>query len=264
MSNCAISISVKGRPMTDANPREMRAGVRPMRAAGLLSRSAEGAPDWLTDHAIGRRFYVTGINRFLKETGLDATKLFQYRYDAHRIILEETSWPQDIPAAREQWQKDLGKPQISLACQQKPMSFAKAAQLLVTCEIAIKDILTGRHRNLSLPTGVDAPEKIHSMMSILPAVWNINDFTDTLISAIRAHYGDPIPHITKGVNLNSSYIITDLTQGHTVTLETATKVRDFVLSNYPVPGYAIGEVRAKSGQFLGKKSASLHEGVPLD
>lgn len=217
---------------------------------------------WETDHSIARRFYVAGIRWLLGSTGLTQATLVNHREKAQERILQITSWAEmDDPNGH--WEASLGRPQILHACGSEPMPFAKAAQVLMTCEIAIEDLLSNPKKKNRVPKYISEPQHIHGYMGILPACSNIDDFSEDYLKAVQSRFGDPLSTLRDEAGLRAQKVLTDLAKGATVTEHTARAVRESALRKFPGPDLKLGEVRSRPGRFLGTGNASDNEQVEV-
>jgi hypothetical protein len=203
-----------------------------------------------------------GIRWLLASTGLTQATLVTQRDEAHQRILDITRWG-DMHDPNGHWEMALGRPQILHACAAEPMPFAKAAQVLMTCEIAVEKLLADTKKQHRVPREITEPQHIHGYMAILPACSNIDDFSKDYLGKVRSRYGDPTSVLRDQANLRTQQVITDLASGSTVTRVTAETVRTKALERFAGPDLSLGQVRSRPGRYLGTGNASLNEQVDV-
>jgi hypothetical protein len=225
---------------------------------------------WEEDHAEDRRFYLAGVVWFKRTFKAKQKTVDLARDQAHRRVLALTKWHL-MSDPEGYWKKELGRPQVLSVFAGEPISFAKAAQVLMACEIVVENILSEKEkepavfaeRGLTLPDGFSKAEHLHRYMGILPACWNIDGFNKEFLEKVRHHRNkDPHKEIADAIGLRSPYAVAELTRGHTVTRLVAENIQS-VASGFEVPDNYLGQVRARPGRKLGKKSASEFEAPDL-
>jgi hypothetical protein len=215
---------------------------------------------WDKDHSVARRFYVAGIHWFLSETRINQITLYQYRGEAHKRILQATNWA-SMPDPSNHWNNALGKPQIAHACKNEPMPFAKAAQVLVACEVALEALFANPRDGQKIPGGFKSAQEIYGYMGIFPACWNIDDFGEAYVEEVRSHLIDPYLVLREATGLRSIDAFVDLTEGATVSRELATTIHRVATERFSASKLPLGPVRGKPGKFLGKGPATMKEQV---
>lgn len=215
---------------------------------------------WEEDHAVGKRFYVAGIRWLTETTGLTQTAINNVRARAPAQVTARTSW-NTMHDPKGFWNERLGQPQVRHAFNVEPMPFAKAAQLLMACELAVEDIIEGRLAECRVPEEFESAERIHGFMGILPACYNIDDFSSTYLEEVRAAYPEALGELRQAAGLRTAVAISDLAKGMTVTRQTASAVQEHAKKTFRIPNNHIGLVRARPGRYLGSGHATEKEDV---
>lgn len=219
---------------------------------------------WDEDHCEARRFYVAGIQWFRRVTHISQTDLYQFRENAHKRILSQTTWHQ-MPDPQGLWHESLGKPQIAKACKGQPIVFAKAAQVLMACELALEKQLEKSREEHRLPESIKSPQDIHRYMGIFPACWNIDDFGESYIEEARRNYrnGDALALLRDEAGLSNQDALFQLATGATVSYGLANEIKRIASTTFATPSVQLGRVRGRPGRFLGKGHATEREEVQV-
>ena len=235
--------------------------VRPAKFEELLLQpitdGGRPVPQWAMLHNTSARFFCTGMSWFLEATRMPQKALEPFFKPAIQHIKDNTRW-QEMPDPRGHWKSNFAGGQITTALSAKPMIFAKVAQAIAVCELALKAQFEKPNPNFRIPTGITAPEHIYRHMAVYPAVWHISGFTpEYLIKAEQAYPGFR-EKLLEEAGLTSSYVISDIAQGHCIPLDVANSIHNYASSHYPVEGCRLDGVRARPGQGLGINKASEH------
>lgn len=242
-----------------------RSSRRPKEADELLlfkiaddpeESDARSYEDWEFDHGASKRFYVGGFRWFMRNTKLNASTLaVKYKAEVPEALRDRTDWT-SMPDPKNAWSQ-IARIQFSAASNQKPMFFQKAAMVLMACELAVEEMLKG-----NIDTGeIKKPEDIYTTMSVVPACWNINDFTEEFLEKLgKSSQG--VSTLKQSTGL-SSKALEQVASGYTVTWQTANKIKSTLEEQYH-QDVTVGRVRSKPGRKrLGKKAASEYESVDL-
>ncbi len=220
--------------------------------------------NWEFDHASHRRFFVGGMRWFLRTTDLKAVDLTRYTDAAVRAAAIR---PQvvNMPNSDDKWNA-LSRNQIRAAREKEPMFFQKAVLTIIACELALADLLNSDKRSRLVASGVSDASDVYRHMAVVPAVWNIDNFS-TAYDAIKRSGPDAIGQLLAAAGQRSPEVFEGLAgisgKGATVTYETARRIRDGI-SALPLANTFVGKVRASPGNFLGRGNAMAEEEAELD
>lgn len=231
--------------------------VRPSNVLELMSHDVSYS-GWEKESALKQRFYVRGVSWALRAYGqLDVTEYKKFFKPAMKIIESETSWhtqvlvrANDKEKAKSGWHEAPSYNQALRAInKRKGVSFHKAAQIIVIFEAALRSI-----------KGID-PLEVYREMYIEPACYNIDDFTDDALAAMRDKEDSFNSRALAACGQSETKVLDDLASGFTVTKATAAALKDFVDSQCPNYSSQLGDIRYQPGRVLGKKKASGSEKV---
>lgn len=212
--------------------------------------------DWEFDHGSMQRFYVGGMRWYFRQTGLNANVLAGFRRDALRQVKKRTDWG-SMPNSNQMWKQDIARPQFNVAARGDPLFFQKAAIILMACELALEEALEEGEE----VKDIKKPEDIYQKMSIIPACWNVNDFNIGFYEKLRKAEPDVPGKLQNAAAQESASVFEHLSNGNTVTFETAKAVKAEIDGNCG-PDFNVGNVRAKPGvKRLGKQKASEFETI---
>lgn len=240
-----------------------------------LAPNARCDSDWTKESAGKQRFYVGGWATFVNLTGIKIDHIVSYKEKAIAEAKAE-KWPkmrdaspQIVSGMANDW-STISRPQMFSCGKGRAIIFPKAALFILACELALSDYLANgkgnRNKKAQAASEVAAPESeiwVYNNMGILPAVWNINDFNNSYIEQhlkIDAQFLNRLRDHSEQDNLE---LFHDLAAGHTVSYETADKIKSYCDNQR---GFEkLGKVRARAGKgVLGTKKASENEEVSLD
>jgi hypothetical protein len=267
---------------------QSRPAERPALASGLLlhkicenpgAETAQLDEDWAGEHAGMLRFFVGGIDWFSNLTLMSMDSLFS-RKDRTLELAERCGWskmsdakPIDAETLRAQWTA-IARPQYFNAGQKRAMNFPKAALFILSCELAIQDLLeqiTSRPENseryAKLKSEVVAPEYVYKHMAIVPACWNVNDFNSKyLLRRVEARQGF-LAQLAVYASQSGGRVFHQLADGQTVTFRTAARVKHFCDSSLDGCD-PLGQIRSRRGRggkgMLGSKRSAESEDIDLD
>ncbi|MBF9036834.1 hypothetical protein HKCCE2091_21580 [Rhodobacterales bacterium HKCCE2091] len=230
---------------------QARAAARPTHYQELLFRPiSEGLNDttsyfgWEVDHAEKKRFYVGGMLWFRSVTGMNGSEVAAgYKSRAENTVREETEWA-NVPITQSLWRQAIARKQFNAAWNRNPLMFHKAATVIVACELALQDRLDSGLSIEGITSGLD----VYRYMTVIPACWNIDDFDAKSWAEIRER-PNALSNICTATGQNNSRVFEKLSQGGTVTAETAHDAHHAVTQKLGYNG--IGGVRAKPGSHLG-------------
>lgn len=238
-------------------------------------------PDWEHDHGDARRFFVGGMQWFLRRSGFKARELEPF---AKAAVAEVKKLPtmenvKEMPNSGDHWNA-LSRNQIKAARDKEPMFIQKCILLIIACELATAAALEafaqkkGADATLVLrgkaldKAGVTSATMIYSKMAVVPAVWNINDFYRTYEELAKLGPA-ALSDVTSGAGQRSVRILEGLGcfdqkpkgVGRTVTYTTARKVRAAVKELYSTVW--VGGIRATPGQRHGRGKAMAEEVIDI-
>lgn len=237
-----------------------RPSKRPTQAEQLLldpisadDDATESYPDWEFDHGTQKRFYVGGFLWFLRQCRISPSALASYKKAASELVKHETEWDH-MPNSGTSWD-ELARQQFNLARQGRPLLFQKAALVIAACELAARERLQKGE-----PTGeIEKPEDIYKTMAIIPAVYNIGNFDSRILEEFE-HRPEAKDALRENFP-NYPKLIEELSSGHTVTLETAKRLKAALEKDAGLR-HELGVVRPTPGAHkLGRKSATPSEHV---
>jgi len=177
---------------------------------------------WITDHAVHRRFYVTGLGAFMKRFKLTSRDVEWMALLGPEFVVGKTSWGN----APGDWKQPASKLQFNRAIRGEPLSLARAGLVIASIAAAAIDIGA-------------TPEEVFQDLRVKPACFRVPTLTEELIYAISRSE----PTLDHWLTVRSGRprdLLVDMTKGYTVTLETARSVRE-MLFRHDDPA-AVGEV----------------------
>lgn len=208
---------------------------------------------WEFDHGGVQRFYVGGMRWFMRQSGIEKIPtLAGYAEEAVATIANQTNWT-TMPNSETRWDQ-MSPNQLRSARKMDHVFFQKAALVIVTCERALADKLA---KGGSTPFPIK-PEDIYSVMSIIPAVWNIDDFDKKTLQQLQEKYPEAMAYLREKSGQSAS-TIEHLATGHSVQHATAMAVKAAIDKNFTKVG--CGRLRASPGASLGTKAASPAESI---
>jgi hypothetical protein len=238
--------------MSDRAVVPLRLQCRPRSDVTALLSEDITFPRWEIVLAASPRFYVTEFFAFLAHVGrTDVRFLNEHAARAHALLKSDTEWT-GFPA---NWGHALSYNQFRAVRLGQPLLFAKAAEVILTCEVALQAHYGGKGDG-------NAEREIYGRMRIRPAVYNIDKFSLTM-AQLRL-----LPEMERASMLADAGqddldLLEEMAEGYCVTRETAQGLRDSIRNR--APNVPIGEVRFKPGQHvLGRKRASTREVVRLE
>ena len=237
---------------------QARPAERPEAHEGLLFEPVTHDPyaedasyaDWEFDHAAQRRFRVGGILWFFRTTSLTVQDFSLFYRDRAVASIAETGWTA-MPNSGRRWTEPIARTQFLEARRGLGLYFQKAALIIRASELALTDMIAdGR------VTGFESGLEVYRHMSIIPCVWNVDDFNADLYGGLSPdERGQISDHIGQGQTL-----LSDLATGYCVTSASARLLKNKAdeMALNPAPG----RVRAKPGnRKLGRQKASDFETV---
>lgn len=220
--------------------------------------------DWEFDHGSSRRFYVDGLRRFMRETGIQTVDAIAgYGEAAVKEVAEKTDWAK-MPNSNSHWTDSIATNQFRHARNGVPVFFQKAALIIVACELAAGDAIEKAAKaNKNKDSKKDDKEislksasEIYSFMSIRPACYNVDRFNKGYFEDLDKTQKRQLRKRTG----QSEDALLHLAIGHTVTIKTAVNVGQLIRTDESFD--EVGDVRGYPGKkTLGKKSASSSEKI---
>ena len=227
---------------------------------------------WAEEHATKPRFFVGGIPWFRDLTLLKAEDIGAYRKRAAGKA-KSVGWTEmrDLPPhvvnkLYKQWES-IAWQQYYEAIQERPVTFIKAVLFLLSCELALQELVdkqklrkrpnyAGDAEGPELSKEISSGETIYQHMAIIPACWNINDFNTSYIDDQVAADSSFLKKLGKHTGQQDLDVFADLGSGHTVTFVLAQQVKEFCDTLRP----PLKEIRCRAGRGkLGSKRASKRE-----
>lgn len=150
-----------------------------------ITNAGQPMENWAQVHNDAARFRTIRMGWFQQATGMTNKWLGRYLEEARIFILNNTSWHK-MPDRLGHWKTNPAPGQLTNALRGKPMIFAKAAQVIVTCELALKAQMATPRAEFRIPEGFTSPEEIYGRMSIFAAVWNIRGFGADYVQAAES------------------------------------------------------------------------------
>lgn len=251
---------------------------RPKNFSDLLFVPVNDAPDedpdfrphWTEEHGTQRRFYVAGTAWFKNNSGLNANNIAQFRdqgVKALNMLSEsgEIDW-RFIPGMQHDdmrlWQ-DMSRQQCNAAFNGSPMFLSKALYFLMTCELAIADLIErkGRIPNIQPPT-ITAPGDIYKVMGIIPACWSVTSFDSRHLDAAIEAEPEFLSKLSRNCGQGASgQFLRELARGATVQYKTAKAVADYCRTHCKDVFGSDAAVISRKIKKLGSKGATELEGV---
>ena len=249
------SKSLSARPALDALL------VHPIRKKdnGPEDDGGDSYADWILDHTGKAHFYVVGFEWLRSVTRRGEANYYHTFGEEAFAVTTTLEWSDEIET---DFRGRISYNQFRNALiLHRPMFFGHAAQVLVSCELALGDaIKKGRYSG-------DATE-VYKHMNILPACYNIDGFKPDTLASMRGSIEDFDRKLLTASNQNSRQLLERLTDGHCVTRRTARAIRSKMLELSEriggQPSFVIGDVRGRPGRRLGRKSATMEESIQFD
>ena len=171
------------------------------------------------------------------------------------MVETKTNW-RDMPASGDRWQ-NCSLNQFRSAKNRKPIYFQKAALVIAACEIVLAERLASS-KSLRRPTTIG---DLYTNMSIIPAVWNINDFDKPFVKSLLEADAGAHDKIRDAAGQSSRTFLDHMASGSTVTAPTAHAVKSYIDLNCPT--VTCGNVRAKPGVKGGTLNATDFEDLDV-
>lgn len=216
-----------------------------------LSGRAEFYEGWQADHLGRPRFYIKGSRRArTRLQAQDAKRYYAVAREALEIVKAETDWAS--------YGGDWTPPaynQFTRAFSNKPATLERVAVVIASMERVYSDSL--------ITSGLQGNAlDLYDLISIVPACYNIDDFTEDKLNAIR-DMPNGITTLLRACSQRAPSLLKELATGHTVLRDTALQIRRAIKENFP--SIEVGVVRPYPGSGgLGKKVAAPSEFVRLD
>lgn len=192
---------------------------------------------WMYDHALHRRFYVSGLAPFLKRYELSSRDAEWMTLLGPSFVVGKTSWSE----APGDWRQPASKQQFNRALRGEPLSLARAGLVIASAAAAAID------RGAT-------PEVVFQELGLKPACFWIPTLTDELVFAMSQN--DPSFDGTITVRSGRPRdLLMDVANGATVTLQTARAIREMLFSHDNPT--AIGDVVGRPSKHT--RGASLLE-----
>jgi hypothetical protein len=234
--------------------------VRPEKYGELLLRPIVDNPmngdgsyqRWEYDHSDKQRFYVGGMVRLRELINIDAQTLSSYSERARTEIRSKTSWP-NMPNSGVRWTENCARQQYNHAFNKGRLFFQKAAVIIVSAELALRDAIVAGTLREAKPDLT--PEHVYTFMSIIPACWNVDEFNMDYVERVKANTPLFRSDLSRACGQNST-VIDHLSTHFTVDFDTANDIKDHIDRTHPQN--PVGDVRARPGRQLGTKGASTN------
>lgn len=233
--------------------------------------------EWSAQHVESPRFRIGGMGWFRDVTGVNGDDLVAASADAAKLA-KNCGWT-DMPGisptvARKvqgHW-TSTGRPQYFTAIAGKPLSFVKAAQIILACELTLEKLLKQQgieskpkrraaNADVKLPERLDeisSAQEIYQHMAIIPACWNLNDFNTPYLEKRIAGDSKFLDQLATYTGQTDHGVFAELASGFTVTYGLAEKVKAFCDSSKD-----LGQIRCRKGKgILGTKRAAELEEIP--
>ncbi|MEJ0061497.1 MAG: hypothetical protein WDM79_18900 [Terricaulis sp.] len=226
-------------------------------AADPYALNAISYPGWHVERQ-ACHFYVGGmLDFFALQIATDPLALSHFFTDALKISAAWPSgnhWASQAPGKKDSW-RQIAYTQALAARRGEPLLFAKAALVLLACELAAEDAMSKGTLSTAAQQALGGSGAgVYSFMSIVPAVWNIDGFNQIFYNSLS---DAEIDAIVNAAGQSNRHPITEMANGATVTFETAHAVKGVLLNR-------VGAVRAKPGAYQGRRSASENERLDLN
>lgn len=209
----------------------------PIPAVDSREPQQQSYPDWMHDHALHRRFYVSGLGPFLKQYGLSSRDAEWMTLLGPDFVIGKTSWSE----APGDWKQPASKLQFNRALRGEPLSLARAGLVIASAAAAAID------------HGA-TPEEVFRELGLKPACFWIPTLTDDLVFAMS----QDDPSFDGRLTVRSGRprdLLLDMANGSTVTLQSARAVREMLFS-HDDPA-AVGDVVGRPSAHT--RGASLRE-----
>jgi hypothetical protein len=205
---------------------------------------------WHADHLGRPRFYIRGGKRarVVLQT-LDAKPYYNVASRALELIRARTDWAS--------YGGDWSAPaynQFTRAFGSKPVTLERAVTVIGSMEVLYSDaVASGRLNGNALD--------LYKIVSIVPACYNVDDFTPEVLERIRA-VTNGTDTLLRACSQRASKILDELAGGHTVTRTTALRIQQAIQNSLSMQ---VGTIRPYPGAGgLGMKAAAPSELVRFD
>jgi hypothetical protein len=234
--------------------------------------------EWAAQHAATPRFRIGGMQWYRDMTGLNGDDLFKFSGDAVKAA-KSCGWkdmlgiPRSVARKLEIHWDSTARPQYFVAIKGHPLSFVKAAQILLSCELALQSLVDQQEgeqkakkrsasdsvtRRPELLSEISSGKEIYQHMALIPACWNINDFNANYLESRTAAVPSFIEQLAAYTGQTDFTVFDALAAGNTVTYGLARKIKEFCDPNKP-----LGQIRCRRGKgILGSKRAAELEELP--
>jgi hypothetical protein len=229
-------------------------------------------PDWEITHTPRQRFVLGGAGWFLNNTGLNSTRLSEYRERGierfHELAAKGAINWYAIPGMQGnpgRYWREMSRQQFNNTFNGSAVYLSKLMYVMMTCEVAVEDLLRRKHSLNNVPgPKINAPEDIYAVMSVIPVCWNVNKFNANSVEHMRSKDPQFLVKVARACGQREDEIfLNELATGSTVSFETALGVYDYCITpgNYVDLLGEVPRVRAAPGRYLGVGNAASGEKI---
>ena len=207
-----------------------------MTAEDLLLSRERFEDEWDVLFGATKAFYVRGTTLFRRaDFDFDKVARLARNIEKMKIHLKHMrGWGSRVF----DWNSDFSHGQIRRAWDQEPLSFDKAAQVILLCAASAQ---IGKKTDSDFPDG----RSVTTYMRIEPAVYYIRDFTPDVLARIDTAHLD---ELRKTFGQREMMVFADMAAGMTVTWKLANGLRAALRED--VPELDIGDVEIVNGRHF--------------
>jgi len=182
----------------------------------LIAPSLSNVDGWLAAYGERSAYRVRGLEWLRENVVRDIDKLKPFLEEMEALRLTRTQW--QIPG--NEWEQQLSIAQVYKAKNKTPLKFAKAAKVLLLCEVA------------AVKKGIPAPV-VYSRMRIEPAIFGIADLTPALLQQARGIKENLNGVLRRGTGQQTAEVFDDMAAGRAVSYRLAWLTRALLVANVP-------------------------------
>ena len=237
---------------------------RPQNVAKLVMGAGEISPHWFAENRRANRFYVVNLPAVVGQMKLEHTKSAIYFQKAAETIAQDTSWKQQFDFEYKSSHTQIfPRTGNGGSTPQTAKLFGHAATIIVAMELAARE----KRPDLN----------VYDHLRVLAAHFFVDHFTPERLAALSTYHGklSTQERVQKfgaeaaefsfektclaAIEQYDGRLLQQLTQKYCVTHHTATKLVEFVNTNYPAELH-VGPVRSSGDNAasigLGTKNAA--------
>lgn len=218
----------------------------------LLPHQMHGG--WEVDLAPKKLFATRGLSTFRSQFGPNVTELAKFIPEMRKTLLTLNGWG----FRHLKWAEDFSPRQINAAYAKTPVSFEKAAQLILLCAVAAET----RHQNGDM---AEDGNQYLNFLTIEPRVYFIHDFTSAVFEQINTRDSGFWDRLRDYCQQGSSAVFRDMAHHGSksrVTFNLAQVVKAKLNANFGVnlgkiDSFVVGKVIINDKESLGLDYSTL-------